>query len=53
MRSLALLAALALAACSEAGPDPKAEGPRQVAPVLTGADGARSPTASPGRKWRG
>ncbi|HKR25769.1 MAG TPA: M1 family metallopeptidase [Allosphingosinicella sp.] len=36
MRSLALLAALALAACSQSGPDTKAEGPRQVAPVLTG-----------------
>ena len=41
MRPLILLAALALAACTQGAPEPQAEGPRQVAPILTGDGGAR------------
>jgi leukotriene-A4 hydrolase len=44
MRPLILLAAFALAACAEAGPEKQAEGERHVAPVLT--DAAARDTAS-------
>jgi len=38
MRSLILFAALVLAACAQGSPGTRQEGPRQVAPILSGAD---------------